>query len=51
MSARIWISQAAFRRYAITLGGPEIQPMVRDFFDRVLKAKQLPPNLGPAKNF
>lgn len=30
-------------------GGPEIEPMVGDFFDRVLKAEPLPPNLGPAK--
>ncbi|MFM7182993.1 MAG: prolyl oligopeptidase family serine peptidase [Verrucomicrobiales bacterium] len=30
-------------------GGPEIEPMVADFFDRVLKTKPLPPNLGPAK--
>jgi dienelactone hydrolase len=30
-------------------GGPEIAPMVAAFFDRVLKAKPLPPNLGPAK--
>lgn len=29
--------------------GPEIEPMVGDFFDRVLKAEPLPPNLGPAK--
>jgi acetyl esterase/lipase len=29
-------------------GGPEIAPMVGAFFDRVLKAKPLPPNLGPA---
>jgi acetyl esterase/lipase len=30
-------------------GGPEIEPMVIDFFDRVLKANPLPSNLGPAK--
>ena len=30
-------------------GGPEIEPMVDAFFERVLKAKPLPPNLGPAK--
>jgi len=30
-------------------GGPEIEPMVRGFFDRVLKARTLPPNLGPAR--
>jgi acetyl esterase/lipase len=30
-------------------GGPEIEPMVAAFFDRVLKAKPLPPNLGPAE--
>jgi len=30
-------------------GGPEIEPMVGAFFDRVLKAGPLPPNLGPAK--
>lgn len=30
-------------------GGPAIQSMVGEFFDRVLKAKPLPPNLGPAK--
>lgn len=29
-------------------GGPEIEPMVGAFFDRVLKAKPHPPNLGPA---
>lgn len=29
-------------------GGPEIEPMVGDFFDRVLKAESVPPNLGPA---
>lgn len=29
-------------------GGPEIEPMVRGFFDRVLKARTLPSNLGPA---
>jgi len=30
-------------------GGPEIEPMVGNFFDRVLKAEPLPSNLGPAK--
>lgn len=29
-------------------GGPEIEPLVVAFFDRVLKAKPLPANLGPA---
>jgi acetyl esterase/lipase len=29
--------------------GPGIEPMVGAFFDRMLKAEQLPPNLGPAK--
>lgn len=29
-------------------GGPEIEPMVGAFFDRVLKARPLPSNLGPA---
>lgn len=30
-------------------GGPEIEPMVNRFFDRVLKAKPLPSNLGDAQ--
>jgi acetyl esterase/lipase len=30
-------------------GGPEIEPMVGGFFERVLKADPLPPNRGPAK--
>jgi acetyl esterase/lipase len=30
-------------------GGPEIEPMVAAFFDRVLKAKPLPSNRGEAK--
>jgi acetyl esterase/lipase len=30
-------------------GGPEIEPMVGNFFDRVLKAEPFPSNLGPAK--
>ncbi len=30
-------------------GGPEIEPMVAAFFDRVLKAKPLPSNLGDAR--
>jgi len=29
-------------------GGPEIEPMVVGFFDRVLEARPPPPNLGPA---
>lgn len=29
-------------------GGPEIEPMVSAFFDRLLKAESVPPNLGPA---
>lgn len=29
-------------------GGPEIESMVSDFFDRVLEARPPPPNLGPA---
>jgi acetyl esterase/lipase len=29
-------------------GGPEIEPLVRGFFDHVLKARTIPPNLGPA---
>ncbi len=30
-------------------GGPEIEPMVAAFFDHVLKASPLPPNIGAAK--
>jgi acetyl esterase/lipase len=30
-------------------GGPEIEPMVSSFFERVLKAKTMPSNLGEAK--